>query len=311
MASFRDVGERGMIDIIREAVRPGGDARGMRDDAALLPGGIVASTDCVTFERHMPEGMGWERFGWTAAAVNISDIASMGARPIAVLAAMALPEDMDQDDIALIASGMDQCAEFAGAHIVGGDTKPGPGMVAGTAIGDMEGRRPMTRDGMRPGDLIAVTGTLGGPAAGFLALGNGMDAPDCVFSLYVPIPRVEEGIALSSTGLVTSCMDLSDGLSTCLNTLCAESGCGAVVEWDLLPVADGVDEVCSRTCTDVRKAVMDWGGEYELLFSFAKADIEGLRASGVEFSVIGIATEEEGAMLRRDGKCERICNGSY
>ena len=91
MASFRDVGERGMIGIIRGAVRPGGDARGMSDDAAVLPGGIVASTDCVTFERHMPDGMGWERFGWTAAAVNISDIASMGARPIAVLAAMALP----------------------------------------------------------------------------------------------------------------------------------------------------------------------------------------------------------------------------
>ncbi len=311
MATFIEDGEREAIEAIRRTVRPGGDARSMRDDAAVLEGGLVISTDCVTFQRHMSEGMGWERFGWTAAAVNISDIASMGARPIGFLAAMALPEDMDSDDIAQIASGMDQCAEFAGTHVVGGDTKPGPGVIAGTALGDMEGRRPMTRDGMRPGDLIAVTGTLGGPAAGMLALENDIEAEGCVLALWVPIPRVEEGIALSSTGKVTSCIDLSDGLSTCLNTLCSESSCGVVVEWDLLPIADGVREVCDSVGHDLKAAVMDWGGEYELLFSFAKADIEALRATGIDFSVIGVAVEDGGVLLRRDEKYQEVGYGSY
>ena len=311
MTSFGDTGERPAIQAIRGVIRGNG---GPDDDASLLgvPGGELAvCTDSVSFERHKPRGMTFEQFGWTAAAVNLSDLAAMGARPVGVMASLMLPEDTEMSDVEAVMSGFDQCAEFAGTEVIGGDTKPGPGVVSGTALGLMEGRRPMTRKGASAGDLIAVTGPLGGPAAGFDALRRGYDSPDCVFSLYVPIPRVEEGIALSGTGKVTSCMDLSDGLSTALNTLCRINGLGAAVEWDLIPRADGVDETVEALGLSDEETVMDWGGEYELLFTFNREDLEAIRATDVDFCIIGVMTDDGGVMLRRDGEYRVVGDGTY
>ena len=210
-----------------------------------------------------------------------------------------------------IMSGMDQCAEFAGTEIIGGDTKPGPGAVAVTAVGTMEDREPMTRKGAAKGDLIAVTGPLGGPAAGFAALAHGLDRHDSVFSLYVPRPRIEEGIALSGSGLVTSCMDLSDGLSTALNTLCRINGLGAVIDWDMLPVEDETVSVIDELELDEERTVMGWGGEYELLFTFKKDDLEAVQELDVPVHVIGLMTEDRDVVLHRDGKYREVQDGAY
>ena len=276
MPTFEDVGERALVGMIKGIVAREGCPDGLDDDAAVLPapsGDLVVCTDSLTFDRHMPKGMTYEQFGWMCGAANVSDLASMGARPTGLLASMNVPISMDVTDICDIVSGIDQCAEFANTYVVGGDTKPGNGSVSVTAIGSMEGRRPMTRSGARTGDVIAVTGPLGGPAAGFHAVNNGIDLKDSVDSLMVPIPRVEEGIALSGSGLVTACMDLSDGLSTCVNTLCKASGVGAIIEWDLLPIDDGVHIINRALGIPEKDMVMDWGGEYELLFTFDRRDI--------------------------------------
>ena len=311
MTAFRDTGERPAIQAIRKVIRNGG---GADDDASVIDVGgdrLAVCTDSVSFQRHRPEGMSFEQFGWTAAAVNLSDLAAMGARPIGVMAALMVPEDTEMSDIEAIMSGMDQCAEFSGTEIIGGDTKPGPGVVAGTAIGAMDGREPMTRSGAKKGDLIAVTGPLGGPAAGFRALEKGFDSPDCIFSLYVPIPRTQEGIALAETGKVTSCMDLSDGLSTALNTICRINGLGAAVEWDLIPRADGVDEAVEALGLSDEETVMDWGGEYELMFTFDRNDIDALRSTDVDFTIIGFMTDDGSVLLRRDGKYREVGDGAY
>ena len=311
MTKFGETGERPAVQAIREAIRGGG---GPDDDASVLslPGGdLVVCTDSVSFKRHMPKGMSFEQFGWYAAAVNLSDLAAMGARPVGLMAALMLPEDTAMSDVQAVMSGMDQCAEFAGIQVIGGDTKPGPGVVTGTALGVMDGRTPMTRKGASAGDLIAVTGPLGGPAAGFSALEKGADAPDSVFSLYVPIPRIEEGIALAETGLVTSCMDLSDGLSTALNTLCRINGTGAAVEWDMIPVADETAGIIEQLGLPDEDTVMGWGGEYELLFTFRKDDLERMRMSGVDFAVIGIMTEDPKVVLRRNEKYREVGDGAY
>ena len=311
MASFGDTDERDMISMIRGCIRKA--PCDTDDDAAVIPvgrGDLVVCTDSVTFERHKPEGMTFEQFGWMSAAVNMSDLAAMGATPIGIVSALALPKDMDTSDVCTIMTGMDECAEFCGCHILGGDTKPGNGTVAVTALGVMEGRRPMTRKGASPGDVIAVTGDLGAAAAGFLALANGFDIPDAISALCAPIPRIEEGRILSSTGMVTSCIDLSDGLATAVNTICSMNGCGAIIEWDLLPRSPHVDDVCGRLGIEDREITIGWGGEYELLFTFDRKDAEALYDTGVEFSMIGVVTERD-VVLHRDGKYEEIANGSY
>ena len=191
MTLLGDIGERQLIEDFKSFIRPEGLV-GPGDDAAIIGKDTVVSTDIVTFDRHFPAGMTYEQFGWYAAAVNFSDLAAMGARPIGFLAGLALPLDLDSKAAYDIMSGIDQCCEFCGTGIVGGDTKTGPGIVAGTAIGTMDGRKPMLRSGASPGDVVAVTGPLGSPAAGFISLDHGIDAPAARESLYVPIPKVAE-----------------------------------------------------------------------------------------------------------------------
>ncbi len=313
MPTFGDIGERAMVEMIRTIMTREGAPDGLGDDAAVISvpsGDLVACTDALTFERHMPRGMTYEQFGWMCAAANVSDLASMGARPIGLLASMNVPVSMDIRDVCDIASGIDQCAEFSETYVIGGDTKPGNGTVAVTALGIMEGRRPMTRDGARVGDMIALTGPVGGPAAGYYAIENGIDLPDSIQSLMVPIPRVEEGMALAGSGLVTSCMDLSDGLGTCLNTLCRASGVGAVVEWGFIPADEGVHKVSEATGIPEEKMLIGWGGEYELLFTFGGDDLDALTELGIEFHIIGKITEGR-CLLHKDDRYEVIEDGSY
>lgn len=310
MTLIGEMGERQLIEdfgtfIVREGeVGPG-------DDAAILSRGVVASTDAVTFDRHMPAGMTYEQFGWYSAAVSFSDLAAMGARPTGILAALTLPGDLDVQAAYDIMSGISQCAEFCGTGIAGGDTKVGPGVVTTTAIGSMDGRRPMLRSGARPGDVVAVTGPIGGPAAGFLSLELGLEADDARDLLYVPIPRVAEGAAMASSGAVTSCMDLSDGLGTALNTICADSGVGMEVELSFIPKGPSVDEIAEASGRDVRELLFGWGGEYELLFTADRDKLNLLYEAEVPFSIIGVVNDTGAPHLVDGGKRTVISYGEY
>lgn len=310
MTLLGDIGERQLIEDFKSFIRPEGMV-GPGDDAAIIGKDVVVSTDIVTFDRHFPAGMTYEQFGWYAAAVNFSDLAAMGARPTGFLAALALPLDLDSSAAYDILSGIDQCCEFCGTGIVGGDTKTGPGLVAGTALGSMDGRKPMLRTGAVPGDVVAVTGPLGSPAAGFIALDHGLDVPEAKDSLYVPIPRVAEGVALASTGVVTSCMDLSDGLGTALNTICKASGVGIDIEFDFLPHGAGVDEVAGSTGTSIEDMLLGWGGEYELVFTADKEKLERIYDAEVEFHIIGMVNDGDEVDLIRDGDRKRVEYGRY
>lgn len=308
MAALKDVGERSLIRNVLNRINATGD-NGPGDDAALLDvrGRIAVSSDSLTFARHMPPGTTYEEFGWMAAAVNFSDIASMGARPIGIVVSLMLPEDMDETALYDMMDGIDQCAEFCGTTIIGGDTKVGEGAVCCTALGSMDGRRPMRRSGANVGDMIAVTGPLGSAAAGYHALINGRDEEDAVRSLRLPIPRVEEGIMLSE--VATSCMDISDGLSTSLNEICRQSGVGADVLWSSLPIGPGVDAMSDLVPKE--HMMLHFGGEYELLFTFGKDDIGRLHEMDVDFTIIGSVNDSGRVMLLRDNGREVMDNGGY
>lgn len=313
MSSLKDVGERQLIKNIKKVLRPATDVKGTDDDAAVLraDGDVVVCSDVVTFDRHMPEGMTYEQFGWTAAAVNFSDIAAMGARPAGLLVSLAMPEDMEEADLYDIISGIDQCAEYCNTRVIGGDTKPGPGVISCTALGRMEGYRPMMRSGANPGDVVAITGSLGGPAAGFAAIKNGIEAEDAIFSLMTPVPLVNEGMELCRCGKVTSCIDLSDGLSTAANTICEQSHCGMEIVWEFLPVSPDVDDMVIATGGSEEDMVLNWGGEYELLFTFPKEEIETMQRTGIFFSIIGHITNDDGAYLLRNDERRKLDYGRY
>jgi len=313
MSTLKEVGERELIRNIRRILRPAPGVRGTDDDAAVMEadGDVVVCSDIVTFDRHMPEGMTYEQFGWTAAAVNFSDLAAMGARPTGLIVSLAMPDGMEESDLYDIISGIDQCCEFCETYVIGGDTKPGPGVISCTALGKMEDRKPMMRNGANPGDVVAVTGSLGGPAAGFAALKNNVDAEDAIFSLMTPVPMTHEGVILSGCGKVTSCIDLSDGLSTAANTICGNSRCGMEIVWEFLPISPDVDDVCIATRGSEEDMVLNWGGEYELLFTFAKEDLPALQSTGVPFSIIGHITNDDGAYLLKNDEKRRLDYGSY
>lgn len=312
MAALRDVGERQLLKNMRKAIRPPKGVSGAEDDAAILEtGNVVACTDAVTFERHMPDGMSYEKFGWTAAAVNFSDLAAMGATPIGILVSLAMPEDMDESDLYDMMSGIDQCAEFCGTYVIGGDTKFGSGVISCTALGTMNGRKPMMRCGAKPGDIVAVTGSLGGPAAGYYAAKNGIEAEDAVFSLMTPIPLVKEGMILSECGKVTSCIDLSDGLATAANIICEQSRAGIELVWEFLPEAEDVERISAETRTPEEDMMLNFGGEYELMFTFDKRDISILQESGVFFSIIGHITGDDGVYLLKDDERIKLGYGKY
>ncbi|MCL2032433.1 MAG: thiamine-phosphate kinase [Methanomassiliicoccaceae archaeon] len=313
MVSLKELGERELIRVIQSIIRrsPG---LGPGDDSALIPssgGDTVACTDSVTFERHFPKGMTYEEFGWMAAAVNISDLAAMGAEPVGLLAALTMPPELDADSLYDIMAGMDKCAGSFGAHIYGGDTKFGCGAVSCTAIGSMNGRTPMLRSGAMPGDVVAVTGSLGSAAAGFFAGENDLDGYVSSSSLMTPIPRVGDGIALSSSGAVTSCIDLSDGLAEGAKSVCRASRVGMEIHMAFLPEGDGVDLVSSETGVTKEEMMLYWGGDYELLFTFDKKEMEALYSQDVDFSVIGIVTNDDAPYINYGDRREAMGNGRH
>ncbi len=303
MATVGEVGERALVERISSIIRPrsGQTLVGPGDDAAVVggiaDGTVVISTDVLTRERHFPPAMTFEQFGWSSAAVCFSDIASMGARPLGFLPAVTIPEDEDEYSLYDLMSGIDQCCEFCNTEVVGGDTKFGPLAVSGTAFGTMEGRKPMTRKGALPGDIVAVTGSLGEPAAGYYALQNGIEDEDCISSLMVPVPHIEDGIRLSKSGIVHSCMDLSDGLSNAAISICEASHVGMEIEWEFLPVSESARDILTECKCDLKDTVTRWGGEYELLFTFDPTQIQKLYNAEIPFSIIGVVNNEPGPSL--------------
>ena len=306
---LKEKGERELLKGILERIRSP-SCLGPGDDAAVIDIGcqkIVVSSDIVTFERHRPKGTSFREFGWMSAAVNFSDIAAMGATPKWLIVSMAMPPELDEDDVYEMMIGIDKCAEFCNAEIIGGDTKTGEGMICCTAIGTMTGE-PMKRSGAIPGDVILVTGTLGSPAAGMTALKNNAEEEEAIRSLRLPVPRIEEGLSVSKIG-ATSCMDLSDGLAAAMHCICGSSGVGMEILFEALPEGPGVNEMCQYS--EKEEMMLYFGGEYELLFTMPKEKMNELHALDIDVSVIGMVTDSKEVFMTKNGERREVSNGGY
>lgn len=271
---------------------------GIGDDAAVWQIGDaveVATTDTMVAGVHfLPEQADWRALGWKALAVNLSDIAAMGAVPGFALITLGLPPDSDVDALTELYRGLGQAARTFGARLVGGDIVRSPVLfvtvaLTGTAPGARFPEGVLLRSAAQPGDLIAVTGHLGSSAAGLQTLLSDLALPLEVGAVLRqahlrPSPRLDEGRLLVEAG-VRCAMDVSDGLLADLSKLCAASEVAGVVEQELVPVLAVVREHFPDTW---RQLALTGGEDYELLFAAPAAVVGRVRAqAAVPVTVLG------------------------
>jgi thiamine-monophosphate kinase len=306
----RELGEFGLIERLAEMI-PRGRARptaarerliiGIGDDAAAWYSDTsiqLATVDSLIQDVHFSlDTASWEEVGWKSLAVNVSDIAAMGGLPEYALISLGLPGDTEIEDVIAFYRGMIDLAGEYEVNIVGGDTVSAPQVVINiTVLGSTgsEDGKILTRSAARPGDRIAVTGTLGAAGAGVEMLGKGLTfGPGVTASLRKaclrPRPRVAEGRLLIEHG-VRSAIDISDGLIADLNHICQESRVGARVEVDRVPVSPAVKECFADRALEL---ALSGGEDYELLFTAVSDTIDrvGMTAS-CPITVIGEITAE-------------------
>ena len=297
-----------------------GAVLGVGDDCALLaptPGmQLAVSTDMLLEGRHFMPQDGPAGIGHKALAVNLSDLAAMGATPRWATLAIALPA-ADDAWLTAFARGFFRVAEQYGIELVGGDTTRGPMTLSLTVVGELPPGLALRRDGARPGDDIWVSGVLGSAAAA-LAYRQGrlfmeqIDAARVLPALYLPTPRVELGIALR--GVASAAIDISDGLLADLGHVLERSGVGATLEFAALPTLPVVQKYLHEHV--MREAVLAGGDDYELCFTAPAARraavLAAARQADVAVTRIGAIGTDAGLTVRdADGQPLRIDKTGY
>jgi len=289
---------------------------GVGDDAALLevPAGraLVAATDTLVEGRHFLAGARGGSVGHQALAVNLSDLAAMGAEPAWALLSLSLPE-VREDWLGDFARGFYALADAHGVELVGGDTVRGPLVVTVEVLGFVEPALALRRSGARPGDVLYVSGSPGEAAAGLEALRRGasMNSNDPLVVRYLYAePRLELGRALR--GRASAAMDVSDGLLGDLGKLCAASGVGASLDLDALPVSERLSAVHGRE--DCEHFVLSGGDDYELLFTLPALDagrLEHELGRACQITRIGEIEQGRGVRCERGGLAVEVAGRGY
>ena len=282
---------------------------GVGDDAALLgvPSGseLVAAIDTLVAGVHFPHGSPPASVGHRALAVNLSDLAAMGARPAWALLALTLPQ-ADETWLEEFATGLGDLARAHDVSLVGGDTTRGPLCVSVQLLGHVPAGEALTRAGGNVGDVLFVSGTCGDAAAG-LAIEQGQLAgdPDARASLRErflwPTPRVALGERLR--GFASACIDVSDGLLADAGKLASASHVGAELAWADVPVSEPLLGVLGET--RARELALGGGDDYELCFAVPPQNVARLTAQlppqEWRYTRIGQLRAELGAVVVRDG----------
>ena len=306
---------RGEFDLIRtmfERWNASGVAGDMGDDAALLPFSdsqlLVVTVDMLIEGRHFKsEWSSWKDIGYKSIAVNLSDIAAMGARPANLFISLGLTEELTTSDaFDELIKGMEEiCHEF-GCTIDGGDTTRSEqdAIISVTAMGKAQQSQVKKRDAARPGDIIAVTGTLGDAAAALdLLLDQTTTTPPdakAIFDrLHRPVPRVKEGMWLATRPGVHAMIDLSDGLAGDIKHIMERSRCGAEIDLDRLPLSDELRQVAQLNNRNAAILAGRGGDDYELLFTVSPDRWDNLKEAfeaelSLPVSSIGTITDAEG-----------------
>ena len=309
-ASGADTGaEIGEFGLIRQATgdrpQPSTTLLGPGDDAAVVAapdGRVVVATDALVEGVHFR--LDWStptHVGRKAVAVNLADIAAMGAVPMSVVVTLACPADTPAAVATELLDGVAAEAKQAEVGVVGGDmVRADEIVVSVTALGDLGGRAPVTRSGARPGDIVAMCGRLGWAAAGLAVLGRGFRSPvNVVNAQRCPEPPYAAGPAAALAG-ATAMIDVSDGLLADLGHIAEASGVGIDVHTDKLTVAERLVDVSTALGADPLHWVLTGGEDHALVATFPPStDLpEG-------WSIIGSVGEPDGGVTVDGGPYDR------
>lgn len=268
------IGEHQLIAKLRERLPANGPVLiGAGDDAALLAapdGRVVVSTDVLVEGRHFRRD--WSSaadVGTRAAAANLADIVAMGAAPRALLVTLVAPGDLPVGWVLDLADGISAEAGLVGAQVAGGDLSAGDSITVGlTALGDLEGRDPVTRAGARAGDVVAVAGRFGWAAAGLALLSRGFRSPRAIVDAHRrPQPPYLAGIEAAVAG-ATAMIDVSDGLLADLGHVAQESAVRIELESALLPRDESLAAAASAFSQDPLVWVLGGGDDHGLAATF-------------------------------------------
>src|SRR6185369_13903823 len=298
------------INALRQRVSSQSTVTGIGDDAAVFRSS--ANKDTVVSTDLLVEDIDFRRtttppylLGHKALAVSLSDLAAMGSRPLWALLSIGVPEDVWQTDfVDRMYDGWLDLANRYGVQLIGGDTSRAHEhiVIDSIAIGECTAGMAVKRTGAQPGDQIFVTGSLGAAAAGLRLIERGAHLAEqnlgdedsqkldhVLLRQLRPEPRVGWGMVLGEERLATAMIDLSDGLSSDINHLCAASAVGALIDASLLPIDERVVELCGRRALDPLQLALHGGEDYELLFTVKPEHAARLprRVDGVELKRIG------------------------
>lgn len=270
------------------------------DDCALLsiPDGyeLAITTDTMVENVHFFPDVLPEQLGYKLLAVNLSDLASMGAEPIAITLALTMPK-VDADWLQAFANGLFALADKYQLDLIGGDTTSGPLTLSIQAMGLVPNNQALKRSAAKVGDLIYVTGSIGDAGLG-LKIKQGykdLDIQQALQRFNMPEPRIKEGLALRS--LANACIDISDGLAADLGHILNKSALGARLDYAQIPMSEAVTNYIQKTG--------DWqlpliaGDDYELCFTINAENVSRLNIS---CTCIGIIEEEPGLRIMKHGE---------
>lgn len=294
------------FDLIKQyfvRARPGVAALGIGDDCALInptAGTQMAiSSDMLIEGRHFFAGADAHMLGHKSLAVNLSDLAAMGARPVAFTLALALPA-AEPDWLAAFSAGLFALADASGCELIGGDTTKGPLTISITIFGELAPGHALRRDAARPGDDVWISGTLGDARLALACYWNEyvLDPGPMEIAarrLHMPVPRVALGMALAAAPLAHAAVDISDGLVGDLGHILSSSNVGATLALDALPAGP----VLAAQDVNLRRRYCASGGDdYELCFTAPPANRAAILAAALE---VGTAVTRVGTIDAEPG----------
>ena len=325
------------INTLRQRVASSNESivEGIGDDAAVFRSS--ADKETVITADLLVEDVDFRRtttpphlLGHKALAVSLSDIAAMGSRPSCALVSIGVPEDIWQSDfVDRFYEGWLDLANRYGVQLIGGDTSRANEhlVIDSIAIGECSAGMAVKRRGASPGDQIFVTGSLGAAAAGLRLIERGAHLAEqhlgdedsqkldhVLLRQLRPEPRVGWGIVLGEERLATAMIDLSDGLSSDLEHVCAASNVGALIDASLLPIDERVVELCGRRALDPLQLALHGGEDFELLFTVKPEHVARLprRVDGVEIKRIGeITSSHEGVKISEGSRVWDLKAGGW